>query len=40
MDVMLADMPPLQFDSIDFYREFMETPVPEGTPTGFELWTD
>jgi hypothetical protein len=40
MAMMMADMPPIEYDSIDFYRDLMDTPMPEGTPTGYELWSD
>lgn len=35
----MLELPPLGFDTIDFYRSMFEAPPP-GTPTGFEEWTE
>jgi hypothetical protein len=33
-----STLPMMQADSIDFYREYMDTPRPG--PTGYEMWTE
>lgn len=41
MEVQYADMmPPFDRENVDMFREMYETPVPEGTPTGFEEWSN
>jgi hypothetical protein len=35
----MATLPPLGFDTVDFYRSMFEQPPP-GMPTGFEFWTE
>lgn len=35
-----ADLPEFGFDTVDMYREMFNYVAPEGTPTGFEEWTE